>query len=121
MAIEVMPASKMGGDFDRRHRHILSLLDAIVIGMNSHRHGNGQLVAQRVHLTGNVPVVDGAVGVSSALGSGNLDDDGRMGPLRRLKGPTDNQVISTIGGNGHRATLGQHRAVDHLAADDQGA
>ncbi len=95
-------------------------LDAVVVSVNGHRHGDRQLVAERVHLSGHVPVVGGAVGGCAAFGAGNLDDQGGLRPLRSHERAPDHQVAAAIGSHRHGLAFAEHGPVYHLAADQQG-
>ena len=88
-----------------------------MVGMDRHRHGDAQFVANGIDMHGNVVEIDRAI---VALRPGNLDDQGRIGALGGLQGAADDKTIAAVGGNGHRLALGRQGPVDHLAADDQG-
>ena len=119
MAMERDARLEHGGDLDQGLREVLLVLHAVVVGVDGDGDRDAHLVAQGVDDARHVPVVHRAVGLLPALGLGDLDDDGGIGPLCRPQRATDDEGVTPVRRHRDGLALGPHRAVDDLAADDE--
>ena len=89
-----------------------------MVGMDGDGHRDPQFVAERVHGSGNVPVVNGTIGVGTPLGFGNLYNQGGIGALGRFECSTYDKTASAVGCHGNGIPFGQQSAVNKFAADN---
>ena len=108
-----------GGDLHTRLFHIRVSLDAVMVGVDGHRDCDMQLVGNGINQAGQVPEVHGAVCSGAAFRFCDLHNDSRIGSLGRLQSSTNNELVASVGSDGHGPALGDHGPVNNLAADEE--
>ena len=87
--------------------------------MDGNRDSNTELIHNCIHLSCNIPVIDGTIGGGTSLGLSDFYDNSRVCPLRSPECATDHKLISAVGSYCHRLSLFDHGPVYDLAADNQ--